>query len=162
MQPVPGGNGTGDIREFEYQNGWLLFAFLIITLGIYVPFWMLRTAVVVNKLLPDLSIKSYLPKVLLMGLFVNLFNGFLVGILQALKSPSAETANILSNILSFGISIYELVLVFQFRGALNKILERTSPRLRYFGGVGTFFFGILYLQIRLNQRMKEREAEIVR
>jgi hypothetical protein len=161
--PVPPpiqGAGSGDIREFAVQSDWLIFLLLIVTLGLYAPFWMIRTAKVIDRTHPELRVRHGM----IWGLLAYDVASLVLWLVLAGTSADTSNAAIRTGVGVFrwvGI-IYNWVLVFRFRGVFNAILERTSSSLRRFGKLGTFFFGVLYLQIRLNQRIKERQADVLR
>jgi hypothetical protein len=163
--PAPEGmesspTGTGDIREFEYQNGWFLFLLLIVTLGFYVPFWMMRISRTNNRIYPDNPVPLYLAQILLGTLAANIISAFVFDTLLAIHITLSGPIVTVSNVFGFGIDIYALVLYFVYRNALNRAIERTSPKLHYIGGIGTFFFGVLFLQIRLNQRIRQSQLQV--
>jgi hypothetical protein len=154
------GSGSGDIREFEQQNGWILFLLMLVTCGFYSPFWMVRVANVVNRVIPDSPIPLAMPWVYFGLLIVNILLSSANGAISVLMPSMHDTFNILTTGFSYAVLAYDIFLRFRYRAALNDILNRTSPNLRRFGGLGTFFFGPLYLQIRLNQRIDDRNAEV--
>ncbi|MDR3706821.1 MAG: hypothetical protein P4L33_00855 [Capsulimonadaceae bacterium] len=162
-EPLPplSGEGTADIREFERQNEFLLLLLLIVTLGLYAPFWMLRTAKVVDRVIPSKAIPIPLIWTLLCLQIANFVVAFAAGMVGVTAPSMARLFHEGDQAVGLLVGVFGLFLAFWFRGTLNAVLERTAPKLRGFGTVGTFFFGVLYLQIRLNQRIKEREAQVL-
>jgi len=150
-----------DIRLFQVQNSWLMFLLMTVTLGLYGPFWMIRVAKVVNRMVPERTIPDGMIWTLLGLEAFNLLSSFVI-LAFATHLPSTVTTGLVSDVLTalgFASSIYWWVMTFKFRAALNRVLERTSPHLRRFGIFGTFFIGELYLQICLNHRIKEQSAQ---
>jgi hypothetical protein len=134
---------------------------MTVTLGLYGPFWMMRVAKVVNRITPDRTIPDSIIWPLFGCEILNLLIS-LVTIAFGMRLPAAFATGIFSDILTgFGLtsSIYWWIMTFKFRAALNRVLERTSPNLRRFGPLGTFFVGELYLQICLNHRIKEQSRQ---
>lgn|GEM_PF-2278530 len=165
--PAPASNekefspaGTGNIREFQYQNGWLLFLLSIVTLGIYWPLWMMRTSKVYNRIYPSMPIPGYHAAILLALRIARIPFGFFFLMMLGLDSDEASYTIGITMLVSLSISIYALVLNFIYRNALNRAIEQTSPKLKLIGGIGTFFLGVLWLQICLNKRIKERQAQV--
>lgn len=152
--------GADDIREFEYQNGWLLFLLLIVTLGIYAPFWMIRTSKTYNRIYPSMPVPETYAKIWLGLRIVDLLSAFVIGGMAAVHPGSSSSIDGVSSAVGWGIAIYGIVLAFMYRNALNRVIERTSPQLERIGGILTFFFGVLYLQICLNQAIKKRQDQV--
>ena len=160
MPPTEEGLEFGDIREFAYQNGWMVLLLGVITFGIYVPFWMIRTAKVCNKLDSNRSIPLYLPQALLFLRGLVVVSAIVAGIASSQNVISDNEGTTLCDGFSLLVGIFQLFLQFKFYGVINRILERTSPYGKYLNGVATFFFGILYLQIAINRRIRQRQAEV--
>jgi hypothetical protein len=166
--PAPSGMetssvGSGDIREFEYQNGWLMFLLLVVTLGLYSPFWMIRTAKTINRMSPYKRIPLFYAQLLLIGLIVDILLISCIGVLMAAPLSTLlhkQGALLPPLIIAWAMYNYATGISSAYREALNRILDRTSPPLRHFGRIGTYFFGPMYLQICLNKRIKEREAQV--
>ena len=157
--PPLNGGGSGDIRDFPKQNEWLLLLLLIVTLGIYTPFWMSRTAKIINRIIPERTIPLAMVWILLGVLALNILINPGVGLANTLSPASRQVFNIASFAFALSIRIYYWLVIFRFRAVLNAVLERTAQRK--LSGIGTFFFGILYLQIRLNMRIKERTTQVL-
>jgi len=117
------GPGAGDIREFEPQNELLLFLFLIITLGLYAPFWMLRTAKVVNRLVPDRQVALGAVWALLVLCVLDYLLGFGMGLFQAVTHTTLPASG--TGLFGWIVTFYYWFLIFRFRGALNDVLDRT-------------------------------------
>jgi len=52
------------------------------------------------------------------------------------------------------------VVIFRIRGVLTSIINDTSRNLEIFSGLLTFFFGPLYLEIRLNQLIRLHVSQV--
>jgi len=91
---------------------------------------------------------------------VDLLSAFVIGGMAAVHPGSSSSIDGVSSAVGWGIAIYGIVLAFMYRNALNRVIERTSPQLERIGGILTFFFGVLYLQICLNQAIKKRQDQV--
>lgn len=162
---------TGDIRDFEPQNVGLLVVMVVFSLGLYSPYWLMRQARAVSRVLPGKRIApawAWVRFGVTVFAYVAIICAAITG-LACYYTSEGYCASTLANVV-YGtgsvallavpiLMIYQLCLTFWLRGALNEVLRRTSPNLRPFGGAGTFFFGIPYLGYRMNQRRIERERE---
>ena len=150
-----------DIRQFQVQNPWLLFLILLVTLNVYSAFWMVRTTKTINRFWPDLEIPVAFAWTAV-GLNLAYFAGaFVLGLASGINPSLSSQTDIITRIGGYVVGIYELYVLFRIRGVLNQILRRTAPgeTVNIFGGVGTWFFGALYLQIHLNSEIKLRQAK---
>jgi hypothetical protein len=162
-QPIdnsPAPDADSDIRAFQYQNGWILALLLLVTAGLYRAIWMIKFAKTYNKLVPNKQISVALPYVLLWALAINLLSYGVIEAFLKVRYPISSFVINIDNAFSYCIGIYMLVIAFVCRGALNTVIEKTSPSLRYFGVLGTLFLDVLYLQITLNRRIRELEKQV--
>jgi hypothetical protein len=83
-----------------------------------------------------------------------------IGVIRSGSLSEVDGLLVISRIIYWLGFVYHMIVRFMIRNALNEVLERYSPQLKRFGGWGTFFFGSLYLQHRINQRVKERSEEV--
>jgi hypothetical protein len=160
-EAIPG-EGTGsvgymptDIRAFDNQNCWVLLLLLIVTVGLYQIYWMIKTAKVVNRILPDRSIPLLFFWTLIGLLVVNVIAELIAATLRVLYPNSGQSVEDVRRLFGFGVGIYNLVLLFRVKAAMNHVLWRTFPRSERFSGIGTFFFGSLCLQIQLNKYIRQ-------
>jgi hypothetical protein len=59
------------------------------------------------------------------------------------------------------VFIYQLFVVFTLQGRLNLLLQLDhSPVAKKFSPIWTFFFSVLYLNIRMNRLINERRNEL--
>jgi len=169
--PAPSGPGQpvfdplefGDIREFQTQNGLLMFFLMIGSFGIYGPFWMIKTAKVLNRIAPEREIPTGMIWTLLAFMISSYILTFGVSFFtRHLTSQSATVISAMTNAYSWAEAFYWWYMVFRFRSAFNAIIRQTSPNLLRFGVLGTFFFGELYLQVALNNRVRQRKADVLK
>ena len=156
--PVSTAGTYPEILEFPTQNGWLLFLLMAITWSLYGPFWMIRTIRVANRIAPERLVQESLIWTLFAMDATNLTYSVALWFFPNVvpKFPAGLASDL--QWLSWLPTILWWYLLFRIRGNLNYILKRSSPSLSRIGGVGTFFFGELFLQIRINQRIRQELA----
>jgi hypothetical protein len=147
--PTPAPRG-GDISEFETQSEWIVFLLIIVTLGLYMPFWLIRTNKVIARIDPAKEIAPGAIWTVLGLLIVDDILQIAAGADQNTQSP----VHMLSGGCRILFTIYYWFIIFKFRSVLNGILDRT-PSLKKFGVLGTLIFGVLYLQARINMRKRD-------
>lgn len=156
--PFLSADRSAEILEFSTQNGWLLFLLLAITLGLYGPFWMIRTIRVANRIAPERLVQESLIWTLFAVEATSLAYTNALGFFpNAVPKLPAGLAGF-QQWLSWLPTIFWWYLLFRIRGNLNYIVRRSSPGLDRIGALGTFFFGELFLQIRINQRIRQELA----
>jgi hypothetical protein len=73
--------------------------------------------------------------------------------------PQHFAAAVASSCINLILTVVTLVWVFQFRNRLNEFFAPRQENRYWLGGVLTFFFGVLYLQYKLNQLI-DREKSV--
>jgi hypothetical protein len=149
---------SGDIRDFKTQNCVLLLLLILVTFGLYVPFWMYRTANVINRIAPDRTIPTGLVWLMLAFQIV----GYLIGVASVIAEtfmPSTGPISLSHRYFSMIVWLFYLSMAYRIRDALNVIVARTSPSLGKWDGLSTLLFGPVYLQYGLNKRIKQRAKE---
>lgn len=111
----------------------------------------MRTAKTINRIAPDYSISIPMLWTLVGLLAANLGLAVVVGIVDSVTGNANNPIHTVSGLIGYPIGIFQLVVVFQIKGALNQILWRTFPKKKRFSGLGAFFFGVLSLQADINQ-----------
>jgi len=144
-----------DIRAFDEQNCWVVLLLMIVTLGLYQPFWLMKISKVINRVAPDRSIPLMYFWTLIGLLVANYVAELIAATLQVLYPNSAQSVENVRRLFGYGVAIYSLFLLFKVKDAMNYILWRTFPRWERFSGLGTFFFGALSLQIQLNKFIRK-------
>jgi len=139
---------AGDYRDFARIGTWWVFVLCFITLGLYAPYWLYTRIKTLNGMLSSSPIPLSLPIAVCVLCAANLATGFLAGIY-----PDAIGVKVLSTVVQWASIIANLVCVFTLRNRLNEDAgaQRDSPY--WVGGVATFFFQVLYLNYKLNQRI---------
>jgi hypothetical protein len=120
------------------QRSVLLLVFLsVVTLGIYPAVWFVRRRRFLDSLNADVKLGglAWAPLIATGVSFIAAFAGL----------PSE-----LDRAVSLGLGVASIVLAFRVANILRSDFARTG-RLLSVSGAGTFFFGALYLQHKINQ-----------
>jgi len=143
----------GEINLFQRFSTWYTIILIILTLGLYVLYWMHTRTKVLNKIVRDqissvftcitafLFVASYV-----VGMVEIVFDEF--SMFQDMKQyfTYLPTLEIISNIIF-------LVWVFKFR---NRLQETFSSADIDIGIIPTFFFQIIYLQYKINRLIDQK------
>jgi hypothetical protein len=138
-----------DLTAFPRFSAWGVFGLMIVTLGIYIPYWFVTRTRIANRILPDQRISSVFLSGVLILFVVSMLLSFASGI-----QPSDLDLQLIANCVGLASNICFLVWAFRLRARLHAIVGQDS-----FSGPATFFFGILYLQYKLNVIIDRRSAE---
>ena len=139
---------AGDYRDFARISTWWVLVLSFITLGLYAPYWLYTRIKTLNGMLSSSPTALSLPIAVCVLSAANLGNGFLGGIY-----PDAIGVKLLSTGVQWASIIANLVCVFTLRNRLNEDAGAQGDSPYWVGGVATFFFGMLYLNYKLNQRI---------
>jgi hypothetical protein len=139
---------AGDYRDFARISTWWVLVLSFITLGLYAPYWLYTRIKTLNGMVSSRPIPLSLPIAVCVLCAANVASGLLAGIY-----PDATGVKVLSTVVQWASIIANLVCVFTLRNRLNADAgaQRDSPY--WVGGVATFFFQVLYLNYKLNQRI---------
>ena len=143
--PYPETSPFVDLNNFRVQNIWLILFLTVITLGIYALFWLRRQNQAMAILRPDLKLTPLFGNIALAVAFVS------AGLDVANLISNAHGLDTASNSLDRGFNILYLVLTFQTRNGFNLLLRAQKGDNRWFSGLWTFLFGVMYLQYKLNK-----------
>jgi len=134
----------------------------VVSLGLYYPIWFLRRKSALNTLRSSEKLGSAMPAVVLLIYVAELVLGFLDAARQNYGSPL--NPNVFESVIEFGIlaaAVLLLILAFKVRRILGDHLTASHTGLfaqslalqqgSSFSGVATFFFGIFYLQYKINE-----------
>lgn len=141
------GQNVGKVKAFKRFTTWGVIGLAIITLGIYGYYWMFSRTKVLNTLIPENKVASWLvPAVIITGVLNLIFS-----ILPLIAPELAGTLALVS--LPFSIIGFVLVIVwaFKFRNRLNIISGSTKGNVFWLGPIITFFFQLYYFQYKINQ-----------
>lgn len=141
------GQDVSKIKAFKRFTTWGVLGLAIITLGIYGYYWMFSRTKVLNSLIPENPVASWIvPAVLITGL-INVVLSILP---LAVPSVAADLA-IISLPLSIIGMVLALVWAFKFRNRLNIISGSSKGNVFWLGPILTFFFNLYYFQYKINQ-----------
>ncbi len=141
------GQDVSKIKSFKRFTTWGVIGLAIITLGIYGYYWMHSRTKILNTLIPENKVASWLvPTVIGLGI-LNI-------IMSLLPIVSPELALSLSFIsLPFSLIGFALIVIwaFKFRNRLNIISGSSKGDVFWLGPILTFFFQLYYFQYKINQ-----------
>lgn len=140
-------------KPVEKKSVWLVILLSIVTLGIYVPYWLYQRLDAFNKLKSREKLdKTTITAVLVMYCFTTAL--YICTSIYELFYPGnlmVEKIDQVGSVIDFISSITMLYLTFMVR----KIIEdHFTTKL---SGVATFFFSIYYLQFRINKELSKPE-----
>lgn len=147
---------TGDkLDNFKKLNFWKFLVLIIFTLNIYYIRWFKN----LNKSISGKK-KISMPLVYLFVIFaiftfaIGLIANIVVLLVPEIALIFMNISSVFTSVINFSVILLYLIISFNARGILKKELNQR------FGVIGTFFFGALYLQVRINT-LKRREEKIV-
>ena len=143
--------GSSAIEEFPRFSTWWVLLLSIVTLSIYMPYWMFTRTRVLHRVAPEKPVPSAVIVISLLFFAVNIGFGVLEGVY-----PNDVMIKLYSQLLSIASGISFVVWVLMFRNRLNALLGVTRESPLWLGAVLAFFFQILYLQYKINQAIDSR------
>ena len=146
--------GSAGIRAFPRLGTLLVVALGILTLGIYLLYWLYTRTRILNSLLPSRPVPA--------GLINFVLSTYIVVIglsLVELAYPGNQTIGTVTSLINLVSSIGFLIWVFIFRERLNHF-NNAAPGQRYWlGPILTFFFQSMYFQYKINQMLDEQNDD---
>ena len=156
LEPAPPIGEPTCIREFQHQSVLGLFGLSIITLGIYVPVWLDRQAKIIARILPRDPVSRELV-VAVYVLYIASVAWIVPLIWIEFTPPTAGDHSALllielvDSLLDWTGMICMLVLTFKVRNRIHAVIGARPQSERWFSGLLTFFFSVLYLQYKINR-----------
>jgi len=142
------GQDVGKIKTFKRFTTWGVLGLAIITLGIYGYYWMFSRTKVLNSIIPENKIASWIvPAVLIVGL-INIVLSILPIAVPIMAGDFLAIISLPLSLIGMGLA---LVWAFKFRNRLNIISGSTKGNVFWLGPILTFFFNLYYLQYKINQ-----------
>jgi len=132
--------------QFPKQSIWGMIGLTIITLTFYFPFWLRKHTRIVNRILPDAAIASWWFPVCITVTILNL--GMVIPEILTNDHPAVM---LLSKIMEKIDIILTVVWTFKLRNRMNTVLEAQPKQPEWYHGFWTLFFGIFYLQHKVNK-----------
>lgn len=135
----------------------IAFIFLVASFGLYAPYWLITRASRFNVIYPIGSVSMQFTFIVC-ALFLASFAMDLIDIVTGLGGRELGLTVKYSTLyltLSIAGSVAMLVWVFYFRHKLNNYLIAEVNSFSTIGGFLTFFFGIIYLNFKINQTIDD-------
>ena len=140
------------ITAFKRFSTWGVVLLAIVTLSIYVPYWLYTRTKVLDRIAPQEPIPRLVINAAITLFIFSMLFSFIEG---AYPTFGVKLSSSLLSLLS-GVSF--IVWAFMFRSRLNTILGASSGDPLWLGPVMTFFFQILYLNYKINQGIDAEAA----
>jgi len=145
--PMPPLDSDWAARHSEHRMSVLaLLGLYVVTCGIYGGYWFVRRQPFLDSLSTSTKIGTTFPMAVLIGSGLNL----IVNMLAALEPSLLMKLQPITQLLGMGVGIAVIVLAFRIRNVLLEYGARVQPGYDV-SGLGTFFFGSLYLQHKINE-----------
>ncbi len=137
------------VNSFTRFTAWGVFGLMIITLGLYLYYWMFTR---VKKLNSNLSMEHKISSllthtVIATGLIYTLF-AYLPNFVD---SSLIQSMLLVTVILMMVYFVAYLMWIFKFRNRLNLLTGAKKGDKLWLGGIMTFFFNVIYFQYKINQ-----------
>lgn len=146
-------NNFNLLNSFEKFSTWNVFGLMIITLSLYLLYWIYTRTKILNTLPSVEPIDDAFINTCLALFFVSI--GLAVG--EVYMGDNAAYI-LTSQFISMMSNIFLIVWAFKFKNRLNTYLSNHVSGCRYLGPFMTFFFQVLYLSYKLNENMEIMEA----
>jgi hypothetical protein len=152
------------LDTFKRESTWKLFFLSILTYGVYPAIYAHRQSIILNEFIDKngLDEKRKLPLPLTMA-FVIISSISLALFLISLIIPNnlvSGLASMLDSQLSNLYIVLMLVISFFMGSRFNWLFDVEKDDPRFFGGVGTFFLTLLYINFKPNKlHANNRAAE---
>ena len=157
VSEVDSEQGMSDFTRMPRMHTLIVVVFVIVSMGLYIPYWAITRAVRFNLIYPVGKVSmqfTYIVCAIYLASFgMDLFD--LVGEFTASSTNLKAEYETLYIALSLSGSLGFLIWVFYFRYKLNNYLVQEVNSFSTVGGVLTFFFGIIYLNFKINQTIDD-------
>ena len=167
-QPAPHSALTGPDAAPQLEESSVLLTILLtfVTLYFYYPLWFILRRRALNSLRSSEKIGRVMPLVALGAWSAGMLVSVIAGVSSGMSAgPQAKMLETISNVFLLCFGILNLLLAFKVRRILldhsesqqagifasNLAMEQQSS----FSSVATFFFGIFYLQYKINRFVEE-------
>ncbi|GAB1261996.1 DUF4234 domain-containing protein [Aurantivibrio plasticivorans] len=136
---------------FERFSTWYVVGLSIITLSLYVPYWLYTRTKQLNGVVENTISEAFVNSVL--GFYIL---SFAMVIPVSMYEGNTEI-ELLSSIVDLVANILILVWVYKFR---NRLVDEIFKNRYSLGNIITFFFQIYYLQYKINEYIDESEDHL--
>ncbi|MCB1214026.1 MAG: DUF4234 domain-containing protein [Deltaproteobacteria bacterium] len=135
------------IKKLEWGSTFKLVIFSIISLGIYVAYYIARQTKVLNEVLPEeKKINQALIKAIFIFAYVGIVSIVLVFFIPE-ENPLIKILDAVDRVFGFLLLYWSFVV----RERMNKdLLESQKGSPTWFNGIATFFFSPFYINYKVN------------
>ncbi|MCK5901791.1 MAG: DUF4234 domain-containing protein [Cocleimonas sp.] len=136
------------VKQFPRFTTWAVVGLSIITMGIYTIYWLYSRTQILNTLLPENKIPSWLTTSSLIVFFLYLVMSFAP---LANNGVMPNGMDAFSLVINLAYIVLFITWAFSFRSRLNTLSGSNKGDLFWLGGILTFFINVYYFQYRINQ-----------
>lgn len=138
----------GGVSGFERFSTWYVFLLAIVTLGVYLPYWLYSRTKVLNAQSEDQISSGFVWTTILLYALA-----LCTSIASAAVGQELAELVLLDSGVSLVANVFMIVWAFKFRNRLQKLIAplqlKTNPIL-------TFLFQTLYMQYKVNEAIDKQ------
>jgi len=138
----------GGVSGFERFSTWYVLLLAIVTLGLYIPYWLYSRTKVLNVQSEDQISSGFVWATLLLYVLA-----LCASIASAAAGPEVSELVLVESGASLIANVFMIVWVFKFRNRLQKLIAplqlKTNPVL-------TFFLQAFYMQYKVNEAIDKQ------
>ena len=140
--------------ELKRLNIWLMIGLMIITLGLYMPYWIHTRTRTLNRVMGDHAV-SPLFATFVAGFFVVTYGLEIGGDLLGAPPNVTRAFALLSLASNISCPIWALM----FRRALNRYTKANKGDSLWSNGICAWFLQVVYHQYKINRILSAQNAE---
>ena len=144
-------DNVDNIFVFERFSTWFVIGLTIITLSVYIVYWLYTRTVKLNSVVEN-QISTFFINFVLIFYIATLVFTIGVEFVEVNK-----TVGLISSLADFMSNILVLVWVFKFKSRVSQMVLNDPIKL---SPVITFFFQVFYLQYKLNEIIDYRNSSL--
>src|SRR5215470_4723727 len=133
------------IEAFPRFSTWWVFLLAIVTLQVYLIYWLCSRSAILNRIFPSKRI----PVALVLAA-IGLWSACVVVSFLQMAFPDDLALGVTSTVVSWSWTVVWLTWLFKFRNRINQHCGARPHDGYWINGVLTFFFGPVYFQYKLN------------
>jgi len=142
----------GKEKKLEKKNIFIMILLTIITFSIYQPIWFLKQKRAINNLKSKEKLTDT-PFIFVIVIYaISVYFLLIYGISDDTTTPSV--IDIIDNLITWTAFIIILVMSFKVRRILHQSFNVVLKKNIKLSKIWTFFFGIYYLQYKINRILK--------
>lgn len=143
------------IKQFPHISTWAVIGLTIITLNLYVYYWLYTRTKILNRLLPEKPIAGWIAiltiVLMLLSQVFSLVPVFISMGIEFLNPEILGAIIMISPFVNLILVILFLIWIFSFRNRINILSESNKGSQFWLGGILTFFINVYYFQYKINQ-----------